>query len=196
MGRIATVVSIERAQDEGAQVVDVQCDPGGGAAVTAEHFAPPGDDSLPLPGDSAALEDSSGSGREQISGYLDPKNEGQAAAGEKRLYSRATDGSPVAEVWLKNDGSILVRVLKAGGAELRLESEGPIIVESPDVRLGPAPGRKLAGVGDFVVGSLRALSGPPGAPIVPVPPAAPTPTGGVGFVGQIVSGFQSLKGGT
>jgi hypothetical protein len=196
MGRTGIVTAVERHDEDGVQVVDVQCDPGGGATVTAELYQGPGDDALPLPGDSVALQEGTGQGIEQAVGFSDGKNAGTAEGGERRLYGRSDEGDPVCEIHLKKNGRILIKVLKTGGAPIDIESDGVINVKSPDVRLGSTPGgRKIACVGDLVVGSIHALSAAPGSPIVPVPPATPSPTGGIGFSGQIVSGVQSASAG-
>lgn len=196
MGRTAQVLNVGRSTEEGIEIVHVQCDPGGGAIVTAELFTGPGDDSLPLPGDSVALQEGTGAGVEQAVGFVDSANHGTAEPGERRSYARDEDGVPVCEISLQKNGRILIKVLKTGGAPIDIESDGVINVKSPDVRLGSAPGgRKVACLGDLVVGSIRALSAAPGSPIVPVPPAVPTATGGVGFAGQIVSAVESVKAG-
>jgi hypothetical protein len=106
VSRVAEVLDSTRVNDEGAHGLDVKCDPGGGDNVTAFHFADAGDDGRPLPGDFVALEDSSGSGAEQATGYADTKNAGKALPGEKRIYSRDAEGAIVAEVWLQGDGKI------------------------------------------------------------------------------------------
>jgi hypothetical protein len=104
---VAIVLKSERTTEEGAQVVDVEADLGGGANATLDHFTPPGVDALPLPGDAAAVSSGAGTGREQTTGYNDPKNEGKARPGEIRVYARReSDGSVVCDVWLKGDGSI------------------------------------------------------------------------------------------
>lgn len=108
MGRVAEVLSTKRVNDEAGHGVDVKVDPAGGNPSTVPHFADPGDDSLPLPGDFAALEDSAGSGAEQVAGYADTRNVGKAAAGEKRIYGRSSSGTPVCEIWLKGDGTIVI----------------------------------------------------------------------------------------
>lgn len=107
MSRVAVLLSFERVND-GGHGADVKVDPNGGSPVTAPHFACPGDDSFPLAGDYVALEDSSGSGAEQATGYADVRNAGKARAGEKRIYARDASGATVVEVWLKNDGSIVI----------------------------------------------------------------------------------------
>lgn len=110
MGLIGEVQAVERSDGK----LDITADPGGGANVSAEHFAPSGDDSPPLAGDSVALEDSAGSGLKQATGYYDPNNESKAADGEKRIYARDATGAATAEIWLKGDGSIEITAIKAG----------------------------------------------------------------------------------
>jgi hypothetical protein len=56
-------------------------------------------------------------------GYLDPKNEQKAAAGEKRIYSRDGGGNTVVELWLKADGSAL---LSNGTGAIELKPDGEI----------------------------------------------------------------------
>jgi hypothetical protein len=51
MGLIAKLLSFVRVERNGAKINDVKVDPGGGPNITAEHFAPIGDDAHPLPGD-------------------------------------------------------------------------------------------------------------------------------------------------
>ncbi len=105
MGRIATLLSFVRAIRNEAQVSDAKVDGGGGANITAEHFADPGDDSFPLNTDFVALTTAAGSGRESAVGYLDPLNEPKATAGDKRIYARDADtGLTVVDVWLKSTG--------------------------------------------------------------------------------------------
>lgn len=119
MGFLATVLEFLRSSDQGTPTPEVKCDPGDNDAATHFHFTPPGTDAAPLPGDLAYLGDDLGRGTAQAVGYQDTKNAGVAAGGEHRLYSRAPDGSIVAEVWLKADGSILARSVLAGStAEL------------------------------------------------------------------------------
>ena len=81
MGRIAKLLSFVREVRNGAKVSDSKVDPGGGADITAQHFAAAGDDSHPMPGDYVALNTDSGSGRESAVGYLDPLNAPKALTG-------------------------------------------------------------------------------------------------------------------
>jgi hypothetical protein len=185
MSEVGIVIATEKT-DDGR---DVQVDPGGGPTVTAEQFLDAGDDSQALPGDSAALVKAPGQGRSLVVGYADTKNAPLAADGERRQYSRDAEGTPVAQFWLKADGSIVIEVLEGLTAPITIKSAGTITVESPNVLLGPAPGQPVARVGDLVVGQIAALSASPGAPITPNPAGTP----GVPFAGQIVSGQSAVK---
>jgi hypothetical protein len=129
--RIAELLSFTRATVDEAKISDVKVDPGGGANITARHYSAPGDDSHPLPGDSVVLVEAPGAGAQSAVGYLDPVNEGQAAAGEKRVYSRNADGEPVAEVWLKSDGEVLVRSIE-GGSVVRIAPDGIVHLGDSD----------------------------------------------------------------
>lgn len=106
MGRIARVLAFLRVTRNNAKISDVKVDSGGGANITAEHFAPVGDDSYPLKTDYALTVDTRRSGGEAVVGYSDPLNTPKAEEGDKRIYARdPSDGSVVIEVWLKNDGT-------------------------------------------------------------------------------------------
>lgn len=143
MGRLAKLLSFIRVTRNSAKLSDVKVDPGGGANITGEHFASPGDDSHPLPGDYVALNERSGTGREDIIGYIDSINEPKAQPGDKRIYARDENTSnQVNEVWLKNDGSVLVSndngsvLIKADGSikgdngsgSFELEASGNFVV--------------------------------------------------------------------
>lgn len=131
---VAIVVKATRTTDEGAHVVDVEADPGGGNNATLDHFTPPGIDALPLPGDAAAIGDGAGTGVEQTTGYNDPKNEGKARPGEIRVYARReADGSVVCDVWLKGDGSI--RGENEAGGYFELKADGSFEVNGVKVTL-------------------------------------------------------------
>ncbi len=100
----ASVLDSTRAIDEGAHVLEVKVDAGGGDTATTHHFSSPGDDSPPLPGDSAAIVE--GAETDQAVGYADTVNEGKAVPGEKRMYARDSSGAVVGEVWLRADGTV------------------------------------------------------------------------------------------
>lgn len=117
MGGLGTVVEFTRAVVEGSQTPEVKVDRAGGDAVTAYHFAPPGDDSQPLPSDLAYLGEDVGAGNAQALGYQDPETPPLAGPGEKRIYARSGAGVASCEVWLKADGSVVVKN-DAGSLEL------------------------------------------------------------------------------
>lgn len=135
MGRIAEVQTSRRVADADGHGLDVQCDPGGGANVTAPVFGPSGTDAVPLPGDFAALEDSSGTGSEQATGFADVRLAGRAQAGEHRIYARRADGSLAIELWLKADGTLVI----GSGGDVTIN--GVVITASGAVR---APGEVTA----------------------------------------------------
>jgi len=123
MGIIAKVLSFTRLKKGNDNVSDVKADPGGGANLTGEHFSSPGDDSFPLESDLVFLVDTLGNGNINAVGYLDPLNQPKANLGEKRIYARKSDGSIACEIWLKNDGSIVVN---NGFGKITMESSGDI----------------------------------------------------------------------
>lgn len=99
---------------------DVKVDMGGGDSAIADGFAPSGDDSPPLPGDTAALEEGVESGTVQATGYHDNDNSPVADPGAKRLTARNSDGVQVAEVWIKGDGSITIKGVGPGSGDVNL----------------------------------------------------------------------------
>jgi hypothetical protein len=119
---VAIVEDSERTTEDGAHVVNVKADTGGTTA-SLDHFAPPGVDALPLPGDAAALSDGAGTGRAQTTGYNDPLNPGRAKPGEVRVYGREPGGGIVNEAWFQGDGTIIVE--NAEGT-IKLEPDGTI----------------------------------------------------------------------
>lgn len=145
MGLISRLLSFVRTQRNNAQISDVKLDPGGGANITAEHFAPPGDDSHPLPNDYVYSASTPQRGRFAAIGYIDTLNAPKAAAGEKRIYARNSSGAPVVEVWLKNDGTATV-VNSAG--QVTLSPAGSILGSNG------AGSFELQAGGDFVVNGV------------------------------------------
>ena len=192
-GTLATVVAVERKVDNGVHMTDVEVDAGAGDTTTAELYQAPGEDALPMAGDSALLQEAPGSGVKAVVGFDDPRNAGSAEPGERRGYSRQADGTPAAEYHLKANGDVVIRSFVQTG-KIFIESAGPVIVKSPDLRLGDeTASRPVACVGDLVAGSIHALSTAPGNPILPAA-GAPTPTAGVPFTAQIISGSARAKG--
>ena len=146
VGLITVILSAERGTQNTAKVTDIKHNPGGGANQTSELFQPPGVDSVPLPGDYAATTEVQRTGGEAVVGTLDPKAEQTAAAGEARLYARSADGTEVASVHAKNDGTITssndnssieqspdgtVVAVNTGGAGHTLNPDGSVVVTTP-----------------------------------------------------------------
>ena len=189
--RYADILAVERTLVDGIHSTDVRVDMGGGDIATADHVADIGDDSCPIPGiDLASVDEVSGEGNLIAGGYADPNNAPKTAPGEKRIYCRDETGALICELWLKHTEA----VIEAFTADypIRIKTTGPVILDSPDVRVSDAAGRPIARQGDLVAGSIRALSAAPGSPIVPVG-ATPTPTGAVAFVAKIISGQVKAK---
>lgn len=158
MGRIAQVLRSTRTSDDTGHGLDVVADPGGSANATAPHYSSPGVDSAPLPGDYAALEDSTGVGEEFCAGYADTANAGLAAPGEVRLYSRASTGAVQGDVWIKGDGTIVAT--NAGGS-LTLSPGGVLMVG------GSSDAAALASVVDAILSAIAACVPAPAVPAVP-----------------------------
>lgn len=110
MGRIALVIEfVQKILTSGGRAGVAKVNPGGGANITAQHFADSGDDSYPLPGDYAAMIDTPRTGSAASIGYVDLANEPKAKPGEKRIYARDSNtGQTVLEMWLQNDGKLTV----------------------------------------------------------------------------------------
>lgn len=189
-GQQAEVLGVERRVEEGANVTYLKVDVGGGDIEEVQYFEEAGGDSPPIVGDFVAIEELGKSGSKHAVGCHDSKSTPKAEPGEKRIYSRTESGTLLAELWLRH-GEVVLEVFDPS-IPVRVKG-GKVVLESPDVNFGQDGGRPVACSGDFVAGSVRAICGAPGSPIIPVPPATPTPTGGVPFVGQIISGVKSVK---
>jgi hypothetical protein len=155
MGRHAFVQAFERVtDDDGAHVGEVKIDAGANEIATVEHFGNCGDDAPPLQGDVAALEDSVGAGGEQATGYLDIRNEGKAAQGEKRIYARDKDGNVVAEIWLKGSGSITIEngsghvtIGDDGNVDIngvKIDTDGNLVAKGEVTAKGETPGTAVS----------------------------------------------------
>lgn len=134
MGRIAKILSFIRTTVKGAKVSDVKTNAGGGANITAQHFANAGDDSFPLLTDYALSVGVEGSGKEATAGYLDPVNPPKATAGEKRIYARdANTGLVVVEVWLKSDSSAII---SNENGTITLQADGEVNINGARITTG------------------------------------------------------------
>lgn len=105
---ITKILSFVRGEKGSAKVTDVEVEKGGGDVRTAQHFSAPGDDSFPCDDDYVLIASVPRSGAQAANGYLDPNTTPKAQKGDKRIYGRDSAGSEVNQVWLKNDGSLLI----------------------------------------------------------------------------------------
>ena len=160
--RIAKVLSFVRTTSNDAKVNDVEVDIGGGDNSTGQHFSAPGDDSFPLKTDYAIVSDVARSGSKVAHGYLDPLSTPKALEGDKRIYARnPADGSPVNEVWLKNDGSVLV---SNDNGSVLLRADGGSIVTTPESTFdcaasGSIKGANASGAFELQVGGTMDING-------------------------------------
>lgn len=130
-GLIAKLLSFTRVTKNGAKVSDVKVDRSGGDNATPEHFSSPGDDSFPITTDYVALMPVGSGSRFVTVGYVDPINEPKGTEGDKRIYARdPSDGSVVAEVWLKSDGSITG---ENGNGSFALQADGKFVVNGVEI---------------------------------------------------------------
>ena len=133
---IYTVKSFAHTERNNDKVSEVTVDPGGGDNISPDNYAPAGDDSRPLPEDLAVVVPIEGTGVGAVVGYLDPKNDQKSGAGEVRRYARDSNGVSVAEIWLKNDGSVVISN-DNGSVELKtngeIDANGAIIDTTGDV---------------------------------------------------------------
>lgn len=191
--RVAQVLGFERNGVEETTKVD----PGGGANKTADHYSPCGVDAPPLPGDSAVLTESSGTGTEACAAYSDPDNTRVARPGEHRVYARDEDGNVVGSGYWKRDGTI---VFENTGGTLELSPAGILSANASQVRLTSAAGQPMARVGDLqsvVIPPLVVVdpvSGP--LPVILASAAVPPVTGlpSIAAAGQAISGNNNVTG--
>jgi len=132
MGRLAKLLSFTRVTREGANLSEVKIDPDGGSNITGEHFSAPGDDSYPLITDIVITSTNNRTGGESVIGYIDVKNAGIAAEGDKRIYARDSGGNIVCALWLKNDGTVDL----SSDSDVKVTSGGAIdLTSSGDVNI-------------------------------------------------------------
>ena len=142
--RIAKLLSFVRTVVNGAKVTDVEVDIGGGDNRTAHHYSSPGDDSFPLTTDYALTSDVARSGSKAVHGYIDPINDPVSQEGDKRVYGRDPNtGAPVNQVWLKNDGSVLI---SNDNGSVLLRPDGGSIVTTPNSTLDAKADGSIKGV--------------------------------------------------
>lgn len=114
MNPIARVSQWIRTTLDDAKITEVQVDSAGGLPFTADHYAPAGVDAPPLEGDTAVVVDAQGNGRLAVVGYMDTRNEGAAQPGGVRFYSRDSEGTVRAVIWIKEDGNVDITSANGG----------------------------------------------------------------------------------
>lgn len=108
MARVAIVIAYAyQPNKEGFRIGSVKCDLGGGRIITASHYASPGENDHPFPGDFCALEPK-GTGGFLAVAFWDPKLQLAALPGEKILMSRSAPGVPAAKIHMRADGSVVI----------------------------------------------------------------------------------------
>jgi len=137
MGRLGKIVKISDViKENGAKLIRVMIDMGGGISnnIEGDQYNTPGIDSKPLINDVAILESTNESRGNSgvISGVVDFTSEKKAEDGETRMYSRDANGTPVAEVYCKDDGEVvtandnITSVIRADGSGEISNSSGSI----------------------------------------------------------------------
>jgi len=178
MGRIAVILSFLRITKNEAKQTDVKLNPGGGANLTAQNFAPAGDDSQPLPGDYAITSTIPQTGGAAVVGFVDPLSEPVAGPGEVRRYARDAEGKTTAQQWIKADGTVLTSNEKGS---IALMPDGSIVLTTPhgantlnaDGSIAFSNGASMDATGDYIsatgislnlhthIGNLGSPTGPP-----------------------------------
>ncbi|MCP4568029.1 MAG: hypothetical protein GY841_10665 [FCB group bacterium] len=106
MGRVGNILGIGQNAAEGDHTTDIKLDIGGGQNITAPQATPAGIDSTPLETDIAVTSSAPGDSGQNVVGYVDKKNASKNDG--VYLYARSAAGVPVADIWIKTDGSVVV----------------------------------------------------------------------------------------
>lgn len=106
MGFITEITAVEQNERNGVEFRQLKVNAEATWALTVEQFSSAGDDSPPMTGDYAATTSLTRKGGQAAVGYIDPKLTPVSNPGEKRVYSRDANGAEVAQLYLKNDGSV------------------------------------------------------------------------------------------
>lgn len=97
-----------------------------------------------------------------------------------------------ASLKIEVSGSGKVQIEAKGQAQVEITGEAAVIINSPDVRIGPTAGAQIARVGDMVTVVVPSLLDSTAGPVVPQNPLLATGTGYLA-VGQISSGATGAK---
>lgn len=145
MGRIGIIESISDKSDNSDNVTEIEIDPGGKDYTTGVLFRCPGDDSKPIAGvDYAITSSHPGDEGQAIVGFVDPLNASETAEGEVRRYSRDGSGAVAAEIYLKSDGTIVIKnastevslgpsgeaSISIGSASIEVDAVGKVIINN------------------------------------------------------------------
>lgn len=144
MGRIARMIKTE-IENFIVQTVEMYF----GANVTAETFAPSGDDSPPLPDDRIVLVQTDGTNNFVAVGVLSVSQ--GAKPGEKILYSRDENGEVKAAIKLLNDGSIQMQTFGDAGINLTDKAGNVIETSSDGITLTDKNGGKVTMAGKITL---------------------------------------------
>lgn len=137
MGRIGKILSFLRVSKKSSKLSEVKVNQSSGNSATCEHFEDAGSDSFPLNTDYAVIVGMDRTGGSVAVGYVDPLTEKKALIGEKRIYARKVDGTQICEIWLKNDGTVLI---SNGIGNFSLDTSGEFNIN----------GAKITPSGDFI----------------------------------------------
>ena len=166
MGLVGTVVSVTRRNKGGEFYDDIIVDKADGIRITAEAFYAAGQDAQAIAGDLVFLSEGSGSGRMQVTAFLDPKSAQLAQVGENILYSRDSNGQPAASLWLKNDGQAALTGASGGGLEIADDGtvtiNGTIFKAGGQVEASTIEGDSIKAAGLELAGHAHAVTSAPG----------------------------------
>jgi hypothetical protein len=151
VGMIAKVMALTRVVSSGVHISIIKCNPGA-RPKTVPNYSAPGDDATPLKFDYCALLPLPGSGQYLCIGFADVKNAGKTAAGEKRIYARNSSGAAVSEVWLKNDGTILV---SNGSVNFTIQGDNVTIENPGNILMKPGGNFEVDAGGNVVLKGAR-----------------------------------------
>ena len=144
----------------GDQFSETRVDPGGGAAFTADHFSSSGDDAHPLADDYAVTVPVQRTGGQSVVGYVDIQNARKSLPGEKRSYARGSNGGQVSEVWLRNDGTVMIT--SSGTVNINgviIDPSGNVIVPNSLIVDGDEVAQHNHDAGDLLDSGNRPCSG-------------------------------------
>ena len=114
----------------------VNSDPGGGETLNSQYLQSSGEDAPPLPGDYQFVDEAQGTGATYALGVVDGKNALQAAPGERRTYSRNSEGAIMATFFMRADGSATIsnsngsHTLAADGSQSMVNGAGSVQLQA------------------------------------------------------------------